>query len=697
MEGGSLFKSGFLGADFSWWVGQIADDSESRDNIIPGKHPSVGQNVGWGRRYKVRIIGFHDQKEEVVKSSQLPWAQLMYPVTAGGGQRASIQTDNLQQGMFVFGFFLDVDDQQTPVIMGVLGNNAQTSLKNKIGTTESNFGPTSGYAAGVKPKTGTAAENDNPAPDDDKAVEKKPLNSTDDSDGHDECTPPNDPKVKLNKYGLRPDRTLTRQQLSDAQSARTKGKNDGLTGPDLEDFVMKSVSDKIKARCNAKKGPNTPPESGATSENVDDVNLEKANDPKKNDQYLRKIPVENPYDVINSSMTSMQLVLDNLMNEINSVLNTAESYIDMVSSVSNASICDTIDALIATAASEMSKYMKPIYEKIQEYLTKKIQTSMDPAVNILFPNQRNMIADMKQQATELMVCLFEKIIAKLKDQLLSALTSSMGQIAGCNGADGSSGGSSGGSSSNTGGHRGEPIDQNTPTPSNKVPHVPICYVENLVGDLIASNKIDIEEAVGKITTNVDDFLKNQSNELDSIQMILNAGSGGAAGDSLDKVSSLIDGARDTLSSMGGISGDIASAMNFVNMSFEIFGCNVSPLESAAQFYTFQNGGGSGEQSDTPRPGETSKTASSGDAEVGTEPEKQYALPNAEATDTPPEASTTTKAPKAKVGDMASPEDRRLIQEEQKIGTTMKEKSELKSTGQRSKQETENIKKDLELF
>ena len=186
--------------------------------------------------------------------------------------------------------------------------------------------------------------------------------------------------------------------------------------------------------------------------------------------------------------------------------------------------------------------------------------------------------------------------------------------------------------------------------------------------MIASNKVDIEEAVGKITTNVDDFLKNQSNELDSIQMILNAGSGGAAGDSLDKVSSLIDGARDTLSSMGGISGDIASAMNFVNMSFEIFGCNVSPLESAAQFYTFQNGGGSGEQADTPRPGETSQTSSSGDAKVGTKPEKQYALPNAEATDTPPEASTTTKAP-AKVGDMASPEDQREIQKEQNINNS----------------------------
>jgi hypothetical protein len=26
MEGGALFNSGFLGASFNWWIGQIADD-----------------------------------------------------------------------------------------------------------------------------------------------------------------------------------------------------------------------------------------------------------------------------------------------------------------------------------------------------------------------------------------------------------------------------------------------------------------------------------------------------------------------------------------------------------------------------------------------------------------------------------------------------------------------------------------------
>ena len=161
MEGGSLFNSGFLGASFLWWVGQIADDSVWRDNILPGKYPNKNSIPGWGRRYKVRIIGLHDQGQETIPDDQLPWAQIMYPVTAGGGQTASKGTANLRQGNMVFGFFLDGQDQQVPVIMGVLGNNSQTALNQKIGTSRvTNTTPgtlaTSGYSDGASPPKGSA-------------------------------------------------------------------------------------------------------------------------------------------------------------------------------------------------------------------------------------------------------------------------------------------------------------------------------------------------------------------------------------------------------------------------------------------------------------------------------------------------------------------------------------------------------------
>ena len=61
MEAGALFNSGFLGNNFILWVGQIADDSEWRDNTLSGKFEDANTIPGWGRRYKVRIMGIHDK------------------------------------------------------------------------------------------------------------------------------------------------------------------------------------------------------------------------------------------------------------------------------------------------------------------------------------------------------------------------------------------------------------------------------------------------------------------------------------------------------------------------------------------------------------------------------------------------------------------------------------------------------------
>ena len=139
MEGGALFDPSFLGGNFNWWIGQVMDDSTWRDNSLPGKFEDPNSIPGWGRRYKVRIMGLHDKAEESIPSDQLPWANVMYPITAGGGQGGASQTPSIRQGNFVFGFFLDGEDQQVPIIMGILGNNAQTQLNLKTGTTETNY------------------------------------------------------------------------------------------------------------------------------------------------------------------------------------------------------------------------------------------------------------------------------------------------------------------------------------------------------------------------------------------------------------------------------------------------------------------------------------------------------------------------------------------------------------------------------
>ena len=155
MESSSLFNPGFMGGNFFWFIGQIADDSTWRENQKPEKFEKVEDMPAWGYRYKVRIIGTHDQEEDTVKSEDLPWAQVMYPVTSGTGLGGSYQSPALKQGMFVFGFFLDGKDQQTPIIMGCLGNNAKTKLERKTGTEGSggkNFTPMSFFSKMSNPE-----------------------------------------------------------------------------------------------------------------------------------------------------------------------------------------------------------------------------------------------------------------------------------------------------------------------------------------------------------------------------------------------------------------------------------------------------------------------------------------------------------------------------------------------------------------
>ena len=139
----SLVKTHFIGRDgFIWWIGQIVDQTQWAGNF--GGHPtkSTEEQKGFGFRYKVRIMGYHTASESDLPNEDLPWASVLLPVTAGvsGG---GISTPNLRQGDFVQGYFLDGEDAQQPVIMGVLGYNQYTGIRKEIPDT--GFVPFSGY------------------------------------------------------------------------------------------------------------------------------------------------------------------------------------------------------------------------------------------------------------------------------------------------------------------------------------------------------------------------------------------------------------------------------------------------------------------------------------------------------------------------------------------------------------------------
>ena len=129
-----LVKRNFLGKDgFIWWIGQIPEEANYVENQT-GRREEPGTVNGPGERYKVRIFGYHEIEcgQPELPDADLPWATVMYPVTAGGGGGAASQSANLTQGTMVYGFFLDGHDAQQPVIMGVLGYQAPTITSFRI-------------------------------------------------------------------------------------------------------------------------------------------------------------------------------------------------------------------------------------------------------------------------------------------------------------------------------------------------------------------------------------------------------------------------------------------------------------------------------------------------------------------------------------------------------------------------------------
>jgi len=569
MEGGTLFNSGFLGASFSWWIGQIAADSTWRDNILPGKFESKDQVSGWGRRYKVRIIGLHDQGETEVPSDQLPWAQVMYPVTGGGGQANAGATANLRQGMFVFGFFLDGQEQQVPVIMGVLGNNAQTQLSTKIGdnrvtNTQPGSLATSGHATPVD-----GNKDPNIKVPDEGLVINKPKSK----EQSEECAPV-PPGISVNEFGLRSDKPLTKLQFRDQQSALAEADARGLTGTERSNFVQKAVSAGIKARCEEANSPTSPSQPGATRENVDAVHEQSKADIVRNDYYQRKTVLLSPCDTVKSALKAIQTELENLTKDIDKVLNAVESYVDAVSN----KIRD-IQALISDFACIIAKYMKIVFNKIMEYILKQINKGLAPTIEQIPPNMRSRYFDIKTKITELIAGLYSKITNNLCALIQSLLDKAL--------------------------KRQLPPEKRRPdkTIILQTPITPICSVEQLTGDLIALNMNVMTTEVNGILDNVNKFLNDVLNEL------------GIVTDTIGNIKDLI----------GGINGSITSALSFENIKLNVFGFELKPNCPASDYYTLQNGSGAAEEPQLPRPAQVDK-ASQGTPTAPQVVEKPFAQP-----------------------------------------------------------------------
>ena len=540
MEGGSLFNPGFLGSNFSWWVGQIADDSTWRDNISAGKYPDKDSIPGWGRRYKVRIIGLHDQGEEQIPSDQLPWANVMYPITAGGGQTASKATPNIRQGNMVFGFFLDGQDQQVPVIMGVLGNNSQTVLNQKIGTSRvTNTTPgtlaTSGYADGASPPKGSAR----PTPPASDLAVKQPAKKP---------APPTANNLDADSANDRSNQNVDRS--IDATLAR-------------EDALLQAALDKEAKKAGKQEaGPGAAPAPGATNENSDGIHQSTSADTKRQAKCDEKIVLlkPDPQEHVPSALKGIQTAIDNLTTKIDSYLQALQSYVDAVTNT----ISD-LQALMKSFAEEMAKYMKVIFDKVMEFVMKTLNKALSKVVAALPSSLRYQFSDMKQVFTDLIRCLYSKMTDGLGDKILGALTGAIDLPELIKEATDRA-------------TKGE--DENGyPAGATTNPYVPMCTAETITAQVLAGSRPEIDDANNNLVGNLNSYMEDVNDTLAGIA----------------DVASLLD-VKNLIPDIGG---SLTSALSFTNIKLNVFGCEATPTIAASDFYTFCQGGDAQTEGETP--------------------------------------------------------------------------------------------------
>ena len=145
----SLLKTNFVGKDgFRWWVGQIAPANVQGEQLAPKEG-----TPSWGRRLKVRIMGYHPFSKADLEDKDLPWANIMIPSTSGTGGANFAVSIALRPGDVVIGFFLDGETAQQPVILGAFARTKD--VPQDLPSESIGFVPFTGYSDKIPAPNGT--------------------------------------------------------------------------------------------------------------------------------------------------------------------------------------------------------------------------------------------------------------------------------------------------------------------------------------------------------------------------------------------------------------------------------------------------------------------------------------------------------------------------------------------------------------
>ena len=100
-----MYDNNFLGKNnFIWFNGVVEDRQDP-------------QKLG---RLRVRCIGIHTDNKDELPTADLPWSQLIHPITSSGISGLGHSPGFIVEGTWVFGYFRDGYAMQEPMVIGTL-------------------------------------------------------------------------------------------------------------------------------------------------------------------------------------------------------------------------------------------------------------------------------------------------------------------------------------------------------------------------------------------------------------------------------------------------------------------------------------------------------------------------------------------------------------------------------------------------